>query len=272
MSYGTPDWQKWALSEEEGIAHINLAYENDIQTFDTADLYLNGLSEVVLGKAINRLNLPREEIVIMTKVCTQFSYHCRTPRITRPRGDRRNALHDVVKAGYVRYIGMSSCWAWQFHAMQNYAITHNLTLFISMQNYYNLLYREEEREMPTLNVRFFSITAILRSCKFCMLRLQHFGIGALAWSPVARGALTRPVGGGADSVRTGNDRSVNNYTKEPGNQVVVQHVEELAKKYNKSMAQIGLAWMLSKDVVSAPIVGTTSLEKLTVLSGRWTLS
>ncbi|KAI0037512.1 Aldo/keto reductase, partial [Auriscalpium vulgare] len=126
-------------------------------------------------------------------------------------------------------------------------LTHNLTPFISMQNHYNLIYREEEREM--------------------MPTLKHFGVGALPWSPLARGALTRPVGGGSDSVRAGNDIWVNDYTKEPGNQVVVQRVEELAKKYNKSMAQISLAWMLSKDVVSAPIIGTTSLEKLSDLIG-----
>ncbi|KAI0047435.1 Aldo/keto reductase [Auriscalpium vulgare] len=97
--------------------------------------------------------------------------------------------------------------------------------------------------------------------------LQHFGVGALSWSPLARGALTRPLGGGSDSVRAGNDIWVNEYTKESGNQVVVQRVAELAKKHNKSMAQIALAWTLAKDVVSAPIVGTTSLKKLADLIG-----
>ncbi|KAI0041444.1 Aldo/keto reductase [Auriscalpium vulgare] len=294
MSYGTPDWEKWVLSEEEGIAHIKFAYENGIQTFDTADLYSNGLSEVVLGKAIKQLSLPREEIVIMTKLyfvvsrtaseiiypptsgekagyVNQFGLsrkhifdgvkrslerlgveyidvlQCHRFDENTPIAETMQALHDVVKAGYVRYIGMSSCWAWQFHAMQNYAIAHNLTPFISVQNHYNLIYREEEREM--------------------MPTLKHFGVGSLPWSPLARGALTRPFGGGSDSVRAGNDVWVNEYTKEPGNLAVVQRVEELAKKYNKNMAQIALAWMLTKDVVSAPIVGTTSLEKLSDLIG-----
>ncbi|KAI0047529.1 Aldo/keto reductase [Auriscalpium vulgare] len=289
MSYGTPDWEKWVLGEEEGISHIKFAYENGIQTFDTADIYSNGLSEVVLGKAIKHLNLPREEIVIMTKLFSivgrtaselythpsdgeksgyvnQFGLsrkhifdgvkhslerlgleyidvlQCHRFDEDTPIAETMQALHDVVKAGYVRYIGMSSCWAWQY-----YAITHNLTPFISMQNHYNLIYREEEREM--------------------MPTLKHFGVGALSWSPLARGALTRPLGGGSDSVRAGNDIWVNEYTKESGNQVVVQRVAELAKKHNKSMAQIALAWTLAKDVVSAPIVGTTSLEKLADLIG-----
>ncbi|KAG2015689.1 hypothetical protein CC2G_008934 [Coprinopsis cinerea AmutBmut pab1-1] len=201
MSYGSPEWQKWVLGEEEGIQHIKYAYEAGINTFDTANVYSNGLSEVILGKAIKQLNLPRDEIVVLTKVYgtvgrepstifgpsninpdeyryvnqhglsrkhifdsvkhslerLQLDYidllQCHRFDYNTPIEETMQALHDVVKAGYVRYIGMSSCYAWQFQVMQNYAIKNNLTPFISMQNHYNLVYREEEREMfPTLKV------------------------------------------------------------------------------------------------------------------------
>ncbi|KAI0304260.1 Aldo/keto reductase [Multifurca ochricompacta] len=287
MSYGSPEWQKWILGEEEGIEQIKYAYENGIQTFDTANAYSSGLSEVILGKAIKQLNLPREEIVVLTKLHFPVS---RSPaeRLQGSAEDDRNgyvnqygqsrkhifdavqlslkrlqldyvdvlqchrfdnntpieevmqALHDVVQKGWARYIGMSSCWAWQC-----YAINNRLTPFISMQNHYNLVYREEEREMiPTL---------------------KHFGVGSIPWSPLGRGALTRPLG--ERSVRADNDIWHDTYLKEPSNQEVVKRVEEIAKKHGASMAQISLAWSLTKDVVAAPIIGTTSLDKLKDLIG-----
>ncbi|KAA1477029.1 Aldo/keto reductase [Dentipellis sp. KUC8613] len=285
MSYGSPEWQGWVLDEEEGIKHIKAAYDLGIQTFDTANAYSNGLSEVVLGKAIKKHNLPRDEIVVMTKLYAVVSRHVNEyrydPDVDRdgyinqhglsrkhifesvkhslerlqldyidvfqchrfdyetPIEETMQALHDVVKAGYVRYIGMSSCHAWQFHVMQNYAISHNLTPFISMQNHYNLLYREEEREMiPTL---------------------KHFGVGSIPWSPLARGNLTRPFG--EDTIRKDTDDWAQGYGT-PQTKEIVNRVQELAKKKGLSMAQLALAWVLSKDVVSAPIIGTTSLEKL----------
>ncbi|KAH8998399.1 Aldo/keto reductase [Lactarius akahatsu] len=287
MSYGNPEWRKWVLGEAEGIEQIKFAYENGIQTFDTADVYSNGLSEVILGKAIKQLNLPREEIVVMTKLhhvvarspgeqlsfsdsvdnlgyvnqygqsrkhifdsvqhslerlqldyvdvlqCHRFDYNTPVEEVMQ-------ALHDVVQKGWARYIGMSSCWAWQFHQMQNYAINNRLTPFISMQNHYNLIYREEEREM--------------------MPTLKHFGISSIPWSPLARGALTHPLG--ERTVRADNDNWHDTYLKEPSNQEVVKRVEEIAKKRGASMAQISLAWTLTKEIVSAPIIGTTSLDKL----------
>ncbi|KAI0260235.1 Aldo/keto reductase [Gloeopeniophorella convolvens] len=287
MSYGSPEWQKWVLGEEEGIAQIKFAYENGIQTFDTANVYSNGASEVILGKAIKQLNLPREEIVVMTKLHgvvartygerywgandgDNFGYvnqygqsrkhifdsvqlslkrlqldyidllQCHRFDYGTPVEEVMQALHDVVQKGWVRYIGMSSCWAWQFHQMQNYAINNRLTPFISMQNHYSLIYREEEREM--------------------MPTLKHFGVGSIPWSPLARGALTRPLG--ERTLRADNDIWHDTYLKEPSNQEVVKRVEEIAKKHSVSMAQVSLAWTWSKDVVSAPIVGTTSLDKL----------
>ncbi|TFY76831.1 hypothetical protein EWM64_g7179 [Hericium alpestre] len=314
MSYGSPKWQAWVLDEEESLKHIKAAYDLGIQTFDTANTYSNGYSEIVLGKAIKKYNLPRDEIVVMTKLWfgvgrtveenvwagdldtiglvnqhglsrkhifesvkhslerLGLDYIDQLMTIVFPEGHRfdndtpvaetMQALNDVVKAGYVRYIGMSSCHAWQFHVMQSkplphgqlcrlvltvradYAINNNLTPFISMQNHYNLLYREEEREMVP--------------------SLKYFGVGSIPWSPLARGNLTRPFG--EETVRTGSDDWARGYGA-PGTKAIVDRVEEIAKKKGVSMAQVSLAWILNKDVVSAPIIGTTSLEKLHDLVG-----
>ncbi|KAG2018812.1 hypothetical protein CC2G_008201 [Coprinopsis cinerea AmutBmut pab1-1] len=287
MSYGDPNWQGWVLDEEESLKHIKAAYDAGINAFDTANTYSNGASEEILGKAIKKFNLPRDEIVVLTKVYfavgnkpgdfflagdgadekgyinqhglsrkhifdsvkkslerLQLDYidvlQCHRFDYNTPIEETMQALHDVVKAGYVRYIGMSSCWAWQFHAMQNYAINNNLTPFISMQNHYNLLYREEEREMfPTL---------------------KYLGVGAIPWSPLARGLLTRPLN--AQSTRAGIDRMLKGYNVGEGGQKIISAVESIAKKRGLSMAQVALAWMLSKPGVTAPIVGTTSLDNL----------
>lgn len=288
MQYGSSEWQQWVLGEEEAIKHIKAAYDAGIQTFDTANVYSNGLSEIILGKAIKELKLPRDEIVVLTKVYNtvareygtnfvsnainpddvgyvnqhglsrkhifesvkhslerlQLDYidvlQCHRFDYTTPIEETMQALHDVVQAGYVRYIGMSSCYAWQFHAMQNYAINNKLTPFISMQNHYNLLYREEEREVfPTL---------------------KHFGVGSIPWSPLARGLLTRPL---VDQTTRGeSDWSIAKYKGALGTTEILARVEEIAKKRGVSMAQIGIAWILSKEGVSAPIVGTTSLKNL----------
>ncbi|KAM5541952.1 hypothetical protein V8D89_004262 [Ganoderma adspersum] len=291
MSYGDPRWQEWVLPEEEAIKHIKFAYDHGITTFDTANVYSHGQSEVILGNAIKKLNLPRDELVILTKVHRpvakeggsrivgnpedsgiinqhglnrkhifdsvkaslarlQLEYidvlQCHRFDYTTPIEETMQALHDVVQAGYVRYIGMSSCYAYQFHQMQNYAITHNLTPFISMQNHYSLIYREEEREMfPTLKL---------------------FGVGSIPWSPLGRGLLARPVGADSDTTRGKSDRSISRHQ----NDVVAairQSVEELAKKKGVTMAQVALAWMLAKPLVSAPIVGTTSLANLEDILG-----
>ncbi|KAJ7430731.1 aryl-alcohol dehydrogenase [Mycena galericulata] len=287
MSYGTPEWQDWVLSEDEGLKHIKAAYDAGINAFDTANVYSNGESEVVLGKAIKKYSLPRDEIVVLTKVYfvvgrepgviffggganpdesgyvnqhglsrkhifdsvkrslerLQLDYidvlQCHRFDYDTPIEETMQALHDVVKSGLVRYIGMSSCWAWQFSAMQNYAIQHNLTPFISMQNHYSLVYREEEREMfPTL---------------------KHFKVGSIPWSPLARGLLTRPI---TEQSKRGNvDRMIKSYNND-ATTAIVNRVEEISKKKGVSMAHVALAWVMSKDGVSAPIVGSTSLENL----------
>ncbi|KAG8927828.1 hypothetical protein FRC01_006883 [Tulasnella sp. 417] len=289
MSYGSPEWQGWVLGEEEGIKHIKAAYDMGINAFDTANIYSNGLSEVVLGKAIKQHNLPRDEIVVMTKLWgtvgrstsdnlpfvpqeelgrnryvnqqglsrkhifegvkhslerLQLDYidllQCHRFDPMTPIEETMQALDDVVKAGYVRYIGMSSCYAWQFHKMQNYAREHNLTQFISMQNFHNAVYREEEREMVPL--------------------LQDLGVGMIPWSPLAGGLLTRRVTG--ESVRGQTDPYVKNAPTEPFILEINAKVADIAEKRGISMAQVALAWSLSKPFISAPIVGTTSLDKL----------
>ncbi|KAH9067754.1 aryl-alcohol dehydrogenase [Lactarius vividus] len=289
MSYGDSRWQQWVLGENEAIEHVKFAYEHGVNTFDTADMYSHGLSEVYLGKAIKVLNLPREGIVVMTKLWgavgkigdgptwrippaeldnvgfvnqhglsrkhifdavkkslerLQLDYidvlQCHRFDPSTPIEETMQALHDVVKAGHVRYIGMSSCHAWQFHVMQNYAITNNLTPFISMQNHHSLLYREEEREMfPTLD---------------------HFGVGIIPWSPLARGLLTRPFKTEEVSKRSGTDFLLAGYLEGGGTQEIVNRVEEISKKRGISMAKVALAWSLSR--ATAPVVGSTSLKNL----------
>ncbi|KAI0628886.1 Aldo/keto reductase [Trametes polyzona] len=296
MSYGSPEWQEWVLGEEEGIKHIKFAYDHGITTFDTADVYSNGLSEVTLGKAIKQHNLPREELVIMTKALfspvpkekninvwnpgfnpvdvgiinqqglnrkhifdgvqaslkrLQVDYidvlFCHRFDYDTPIEETMQALHDVVQAGWVRYIGMSSCYAYQFHQMQNYAINNKLTPFIVMQNHYSLIYREEEREMfPTLKL---------------------FGVGSVPWSPLGRGLLTRPLS--EDTLRGKTDGFMYFFqgAKQSSIPGIVGRVEELAKKHGVSMAKIATAWVLAKPHVSAPIIGTTSLKNLEDIIG-----
>ncbi|KAI0279095.1 aryl-alcohol dehydrogenase [Russula aff. rugulosa BPL654] len=288
LSYGDPRWIPWVLGEKEAIEHVKFAYEHGVNTFDTANTYSNGASEVHLGRAIKALNLPREEIVVMTKLYAavgktveaivnwtpaaeldkmgyvnqhglsrkhifdsvkkslerlQLDYidvlQCHRFDPDTPIEETMQALHDVVQAGYARYIGMSSCYAWQFHVMQNYAITHNLTPFISMQNHHSLVYREEEREMfPTL---------------------KHFGVGIIPWSPLARGLLTRPYKGDTTTKRSESD-PFTGYLDGPGTLEIVKRVEEISKKRGISMARVSLAWSLTR--ATAPIVGCTSIEKL----------
>jgi len=289
MSYGDPRWQSWVLGEKEAIEHVKFAYEHGVNSFDTADVYSNGLSEVYLGRAIKALNLPREEIVVMTKLFVavgkapgevtwmtppheldqqgyvnqrglsrkhifesvkkslerlQLDYidvlQCHRFDPETPIEETMQALHDVVKAGYVRYIGMSSCHAWQFHVMQNYAITHNLTPFISMQDHHSLVYREEEREMfPTL---------------------EHFGVGIIPWSPLARGLLTRPFKGDVRTTRGDSDGFIDAYLEGQGTPEIINRVEEISKKRGISMAQVALAWSLTR--VTAPVIGSTNLKNL----------
>ncbi|KAH0421474.1 hypothetical protein CcaCcLH18_13413 [Colletotrichum camelliae] len=277
-TYGTKKDVAWRIEEEEALQHLKRAWELGFNTFDTSNFYCNGISEEILGKFLK--TVPRESVVVMTK-----SFHPvgdsekQGPAgLTMTSGNNRKhifdnvklalkrldtdyidvlqlhrfdyetpieetmiALHDVVKAGYVRYIGISSCWAWQFHAMQNYALNNNLTPFVNCQNLYNLLYREEEREMMPL--------------------LKYLGVGSTPWSPLARGHLARPLSRAYETVRSTSDAYHDEgllgaeWEKE-----VNRRVEQLAEKRGYNMAQIGLAWVLHKDAVAAPIVGISKIE------------
>lgn len=296
MSYGTPDWAPWVLGEKEGIEHIKYAYERGVNTFDTANTYSGGVSEIVLGKALKEIGCPRESVVVLTKLYNpvwtglqkdkpntdegldqagyvnqhglsrkhifesvklslerlQLDYidvlQCHRFDYDTPIAETMQALHDVVQAGWVRYIGMSSCWAYQFQAMQNYAINKNLTPFISMQNFHNAAYREEEREM--------------------MPTLKMMGVGCIPWSPLCRGYLARPWKVSLSTTRAESDvgyKSRGFHEPSGALKAINERTEEIAKKRGVSMAQVALAWSLANDFVTAPIVGSTSLERLAEL-------
>ncbi|EXJ70847.1 alcohol dehydrogenase [Cladophialophora psammophila CBS 110553] len=289
MSYGTPEWQGWVLNEEDSLPLLEYAYKVGIRTWDTADVYSHGRSEEIIGKAIKKYNIPRERLVILSKC--YFGVTPDTPgnaigassvndgdmlnqmglsrkhiidavdksaarlgtyidvlqihRLDRsvPREEIMRALNDVVESGKVRYIGASSMAAWEFQELQNVADKHGWHKFISMQNYYNLLYREEENEM----------------IPYC----NHTGVGLVPWSPVARGALTRPWGN-RDTLREKTDHYLKSRIREQEDQVdeeIVGRVEKVAKKMGKSMAQIAIAWSLSKKDV-CPIVGLNKKERM----------
>ncbi|KAJ5012084.1 hypothetical protein K4K57_004745 [Colletotrichum sp. SAR 10_99] len=229
-TYGTKKDVAWRIEEEEALQHLKRAWELGFNTFDTSNFYCNGISEEILGKFLK--TVPHYIDVLQLH---RFDYET-------PIEETMTALHDVVKAGYVRYIGISSCWAWQFHAMQNYALNNNLTPFVNCQNLYNLLYREEEREMMPL--------------------LKYLGVGSTPWSPLARGHLARPLSRAYETVRSTSDAYHDEgllgaeWEKE-----VNRRVQQLAEKRGYNMAQIGLAWVLHKDAVAAPIVGVSKIER-----------
>ncbi|KAJ5379861.1 uncharacterized protein N7496_002289 [Penicillium cataractarum] len=279
-TYGSKSDVAWRIEEEEALKHLQKAWDVGFNTFDTSNFYCNGVSEEILGKFLQRV--PREAAVIMTKVHFPVGDSTKSgpAGLTLSSGNNRKhifdnvksalkrlqtdyidvlllhrfdyetpieetmqALHDVVQAGYVRYIGISSCWAWQFHAMQNYAISNRLTPFIVCQNFYNLLYREEEREMMPL--------------------LKYLGVGSTPWSPMAKGHLTRPLDRAYETVRSTSDA----YHDEAimgveWEREINKRVEELAKKRGLPMANIALAWVLHKDSVAAPIVGCSKIERI----------
>ncbi|QRW21140.1 aldo/keto reductase family protein [Rhizoctonia solani] len=243
-SYGNKSWEEWVIGEEEGIEHIKAAYDAGIQTFipqmfipmASLNAFWERLSsnstclEMRLWHSLERLQLDYVDVF----QCHRFDYDT-------PIAETMQALHDVVKAGYARYIGMSSCHAYQFHAMQNYAINNNLTPFISMQNQYNLIYREEEREM--------------------MPTLKMFGVGMIPWSPLSQGVLSRPYSQTSLRAETSVPGAWAKKTKEDNKEIIVR-LENIAKARGISMAQVAIAWELSKSDIVAPIIGATKLERL----------
>jgi len=274
MSFGQPGKYlfPWAKDEAEARPMMKRALELGINYFDTANIYQMGTSEEITGKLLNEM-ANRDEIVVATKVHMEMRQGPNGKGLSRkaimceidkslerlgmeyvdlyqihrldretPMEEIMEALHDVVKSGKARYIGASSMYAWEFLKMQNIAEKHGWTKFITMQNHYNLMYREEEREMIPL-------------CK-------DQKVGLIPWSPLAAGRLTHDWE--AETARTKIDdvaKWVYDSTKEM-DQPVVENLKKLAAKRGISMAQMALVWMLSKDYITSPIVGTTSVKHI----------
>jgi aryl-alcohol dehydrogenase-like predicted oxidoreductase len=271
MSFGVPDRgpHPWSLNEDEARPLIRQAIESGINFFDTANVYSDGTSEEIVGRALSEF-ARRDEIVLATKVHGRMHKGPNGQGLSRKailseidnslrrlqvdyvdlyqihRFDRRTpveetleALHDVVKAGKARYIGASSMYAWQFQKMLHVAEKNGWTRFISMQNHYNLAYREEEREMLPL--------------------CRDAGIGTIPWSPLARGRLTRDWD--EDTERSTTDEFGKTLYKE-GDKKIVEAVAAIAEEKKVSRAQIALAWLLSKPEVTAPIIGVTKKSHL----------
>ncbi len=277
MTYGDPAWRSWVLSEEAGRPFIKRALEHGINFFDTADMYSRGVSEEVLGRALRDF-ARRDAVVIATKVFFPMSDdpnggglsrkhilsaidaslrrlgtdHVDLYQIHRldpdtPIEETLSALHDVVRSGKARYIGASSMAAWQFTRALYLADRHGWTRFVSMQNHYNLVYREEEREMMPL--------------------CRHEGIGVIPWSPLARGFLagnragssTRPQG---ETSRSRSDDIAHRLYYSAADFRVVDRVAEIAAERHLRPAQVALAWLFRQPGVTAPIVGASKMEHL----------
>jgi 1-deoxyxylulose-5-phosphate synthase len=276
MTYGTPEkgWHTWALNEEQSRPFIQKALELGINFFDTANVYSGGASEEVLGRALRDF-AKRDEVVVATKVfgamrkdpngrglsrkaiLTEIDaslrrletdyvdlYQIHRWDYDTPIEETLEVLHDVVKAGKARYIGASSMFAWQFCKSLYLADLHGWTRFVSMQPHYNLLYREEEREMLGL--------------------CQAEGVGVLPWSPLARGRLTRSWESQPSTERGRTDE----YSKglygatQDADKEVVDRLGQLSEARGLPRAQIALAWLLHQPVVTAPIVGATKPHHL----------
>jgi len=274
MTYGTPKWREWVLPEDAGRPFIQRALELGINFFDTADMYSHGLSEEILGRAVKDF-ARRDEVVIATKVFYLLSDKPNQGDLSRkhimdaidaslrrlqvdyvdlyqihrwdnetPIEETLEALHDVVKSGKARYIGASSMYAWQFAKSLYLADAHGWTRFVSMQNHYNLVYREEEREMLPL--------------------CRAEGIGVIPWSPLARGFLTgsRSRGGGGETTRARTDDFAAEMYYQDADFTVADRVMDLAKQRGVSAAQIALAWLLHQPGVTAPIIGASKMYQL----------
>jgi len=272
MSWGDADrgWHPWILDEDAARAIIRQALEAGITTFDTANVYAGGSSEEFTGRALRDF-ARREDVVIATKVHGRmrpglygaglsrkailheideslrrlgtdyvdlYQIHRWDPEV--PIEETMEALHDVVRAGKARYLGASSMWAWQFAKAQHVAASNGWTPFVSMQNHYNLIYREEEREMIPL--------------------CADQGVGVIPWSPLARGRITRDWD--AETARSETDEwGADLYPDE--DRAIVETVAAVAERLGVSRAQVGLAWLLHQSAVTAPIVGVTKPAHLT---------
>jgi len=274
MTYGTPQWRPWVLDEAASRPFIARALEHGITFFDTADMYSRGASEEVLGRALRDM-ARRDEVVVATKVFFPVDDHPNGRGLSRkhimaaidaslrrlgmdyvdlyqihrldketPMEETLEALHDVVKAGKARYIGASSMYAWQFTKMLYLQTLHGWTRFVSMQNHYNLVYREEEREMLPL--------------------CREEGIGVIPWSPLARGFLAgnRRRGRIDATPREESDTYSHTLYYADTDYDVADRVVEVANARGVRPIQVALAWVMSRPGVTAPIVGASKLEQL----------
>jgi aryl-alcohol dehydrogenase-like predicted oxidoreductase len=276
MSYGVPERgaHAWTLPEDQGRPYLRRALELGINFFDTSNSYSDGTSEEILGRALRDF-AKRDEVVIATKCYFPFApdanglglsrkaifraidgslqrlgtdhvdlYQTHRWDYTTPIEETLEALHDVVKAGKARYIGASSMHAWQFCTSLHVARANGWTRFVSMQNHYNLLYREEEREMLGL----------------CAAE----GVGVIPWSPLARGRLARPWDEKDATARAATDEVTKKLyiPQEAADRAVVERVGEVAAARGLPRAQVALAWLLGRPTVTSPIIGATKPHHL----------
>ena len=274
MTFGVPDRGEhpWSLPENLSRPLIRKAIEHGINFFDTANAYSDGTSEEIVGQALKDYTR-RDEVVIATKVFFPMSKGPNGGGLSRkaiftaidaslrrlgtdyvdlyqihrwdyhvPIEETLEALHDVVKAGKARYLGASSMYAWQFGKALHLARHHGWTPFVSMQNFYNLIYREEEREMLPL--------------------CTDAGIAVVPWSPLARGRLTRPWHTETARTRTDTNANLLFAATEEADRKVAEQVASIAEARGVSRAQVALAWLMQKPAVTAPIVGATKPQHL----------
>jgi aryl-alcohol dehydrogenase (NADP+) len=274
MTYGLKSSREWALEEAESRPLIKKAADLGFTFFDTADVYSTGASEEITGRALKDFAPPRQEIVVATKVhgvmgeghnmrglsrkhimqgidaslkrlgmdyVDLYQIHRFDPHT--PMEETLEALNDVVRAGKALYIGASSMYAWQFAQYLALAESKGWSRFVTMQNHYNLLYREEEREMLPL--------------------CRKEGIGVIPWSPLARGLLTRPRQEMDATLRAKTDEFGRNlYRRDAGDSAIIDAVDAIAKKRGVPNAQVALAWLLAQPGVTAPIIGASKVKHL----------
>jgi aryl-alcohol dehydrogenase-like predicted oxidoreductase len=273
MTYGSTKWREWMLNEEESRPFFQRALEEGINFFDTANVYSDGVSEEITGRALRDF-AKRDEVVIATKVFNPMRpdpngrglsrkailteidhslgrlgtdyvdlYQIHRWDYETPIAETMEALQDVVKAGKARYIGASSMFAWQFAQSLHVCETNGWTKFVSMQNHYNLVYREEEREMNPL--------------------CRDQGIGLIPWSPLARGFLAgnRNKEGGSTS-RSNTDKYAKDMYYQDDDFAVADRLTQVAQARGLPNMQVALAWILSKPGITAPIVGASKLPHL----------
>jgi aryl-alcohol dehydrogenase-like predicted oxidoreductase len=274
MTYGTPAWRPWVLDESASRPFFKRAVERGINFFDTADMYSRGVSEQVVGRALKEFS-KRDEVVVATKVFYPVEEHANSRGLSRkhimaaidaslrrlgmdyvdlyqihradpntPIEETLEALHDVVKAGKALYIGASSMFAWQFAKMLATQEKHGWTRFVSMQNHYNLVYREEERE-------------VLPLCR-------AEGIGVIPWSPLARGFLAgnRKRGSKDATKREQHDDFGHGLYYNEADYEIADRVVQVAREKDVLPIQVALAWVVQQPGISAPIVGASRLEQL----------